>query len=240
MNARQCRFLAGFALLAVYPLYVQAGMGTPLPTDTAFVRRLNDSVLFRLQAISFFLAVLSLCALAVQRLWNLLRRDFPRLPRLSYGKALAGVFLWGLLFVIVLAMISGARELMTPGAWQKQGWTYKLDTPSGTGPEADSAARRQHLERLRTALWHFAATHNGRFPTKSEMVEIPSDLWTVPDTGGMRYLYVPGLSVRGPVALLACEPELDPENRQILRTNGDLGSLRSAEIGPIRTTEKVP
>jgi hypothetical protein len=212
-----------------------------LPTDTEFVRRLNESVVFRIQAISFFLVVLLLSALALKLLWNYLQRDFPRLPRLSYGKAVAGVLLWGLLFVIVLAMISGARELMTPGAWQKQGWTYKLDTPGTTAPDSEPAAKRkQHLERLRTALWHFAATHNGRFPTAGEMIEIPADLWIVPGTGGMRYLYVPGLSVHGAAALLVCEPELDPENRQILRTNGDLGSLRSAEIGPIRTTEAMP
>lgn len=36
------------------------------------------------------------------------------------------VVLWGLLFIVVLAMISGARELMTPGAWEKQGATYRL------------------------------------------------------------------------------------------------------------------
>jgi hypothetical protein len=55
-------------------------------------------------------------------LWNSLQRDFPRLPRLSFSRALAGVVLWGLLFIIVLTMISGARELMTPGAWQRQGF----------------------------------------------------------------------------------------------------------------------
>ena len=27
---------------------------------------------------------------------------------------------------VVLAMISGARELMTPGAWEKHGATYRL------------------------------------------------------------------------------------------------------------------
>jgi len=53
------------------------------------------------------------------------------LPRLSFGRALAGVILWGLLFFIVLTMISGARELMTPGAWKKDGATYKLaDDPA--------------------------------------------------------------------------------------------------------------
>jgi hypothetical protein len=30
------------------------------------------------------------------------------------------------LFLLVLTMISGARELMTPGAWEKKGFTYQL------------------------------------------------------------------------------------------------------------------
>ena len=65
--------------------------------------------------------------LAIQRVWNASRADFPRLPRLSFGKAVGVVFLWGLLFLLVLTMISGARELLTPGAWRKEGFTYKLD-----------------------------------------------------------------------------------------------------------------
>ncbi len=36
------------------------------------------------------------------------------------------MIIWGLLFVLVLTMISGARELMTPGAWEKEGFTYVL------------------------------------------------------------------------------------------------------------------
>ena len=47
----------------------------------------------------------------VQLLWNYLRRDFSLLPRLSYGKAVGVVGLWGLLFVLVLTMISGAARI---------------------------------------------------------------------------------------------------------------------------------
>src|SRR5437763_13538383 len=135
----------------------RAGMPAPLPTEPQErILRLNDSAEMRLQALSFFLGELLLAAAGVRWLWNSLQRDFPRLPRLSYGKALAGVLLWGLLFVIVLTMISGARELMTPGAWEKQGFTYKLSRP-GAPAEADPLApRRRQLERLRGALWHLA------------------------------------------------------------------------------------
>src|SRR5262249_4331707 len=131
-----------------------AGMAGPLPTNPERIFRLNDTPLARLQGISFFLAGLLVFATAVLGVWDYLQRDLPKLPRLSFGKALAGVVLWGLLFVIVLAMISGARELLTPGAWSKQGWTYKLSTgASASSEESPSDLRRQALEKLRTELW---------------------------------------------------------------------------------------
>ena len=163
-------------------------------------------------------------------MWNYIRRDFVQLPRLTYGRAVVGVLLWGLVFVVVLTMISGARELMTPGAWQKSGFTYKLASQSAE-PNADwKTERRTHLERLRTALWHFAALHNGRFPEMGEQNEIPADLWLVPEGGSLRYIYVSGQSVRGPATILAYEPELDPAHCFVLRTDSDIAALSSAEI----------
>src|SRR5262249_45662747 len=150
-----------------------AGMPSPLPEHPDQVLRLTEPVVMRLQTISFFLAGLLVCAAVVRWLWNGLCKDFPKLPRLTYLRALGAVLLWGLLFVIVLTMISGARELMTPGAWKKQGWTYKLTDDSVQAAEAaERAYRKQHLERLRTALWQFAATHNGRFPLEDESTAI--------------------------------------------------------------------
>jgi hypothetical protein len=225
------------------PSAATAGMPSPLPTDVEryLVWRVNDSILGRVQAISFFLLALLICTAVVRWLWNALQKDFPLLPRLSYGKALAGVLLWGLLFIIVLTMISGARELMTPGAWQKQGFTYKLTPQSGTASEPSPLElRKQQMERLRTALWHFAATHNGRFPSESERALIPADRWTVPEVGGMRYLYVAGRSATEKPELLVFEPELDPEHRFVLQTDGEIVTLRSAQIESRRDTEKQP
>jgi hypothetical protein len=213
-------------------------MPAPLPVNPERVLRLGDSPVARLQAISFFLLVFFLSAAAFRAIWNYLQRDFPTLPRFSYIRALAGVFLWGLLFVIVLTMISGARELMTPGAWRKQGATYKLaENPPPVQPESDLATRRLHLEKLRTALWQFAATHNGRFPTLDEMNVIPSELWEVPNAVGLRYLYVSGRSAGYLPDVLVCEPELDPEKRLVLRINGDIAEMRSAEIGSLPTPD---
>ena len=64
----------------------------------------------------------------VQSLWNSLQKEFTVLPRLTYSRAMVLVSLWGLIFVIVLTMISGARELMTPDAWTRQGWTYNVES----------------------------------------------------------------------------------------------------------------
>ena len=91
---------------------------------------LSDIAKARFDTISFFLVLILLLAFCVKLLWNSLAKDFQKMPRLTYPKALAAVTLWGLVFLIVLSMISGARELMTPGAWEKQGITYRLkDAP---------------------------------------------------------------------------------------------------------------
>lgn len=224
------------------PSTASAGMPAPLPTnvDRYVAWTINASILARVQAVSFFLLVLLSCTAIVKWLWNYLQRDFPKLPRLTFAKTLAGVLLWGLLFILVLTMISGARELMTPDAWQKQGFTYKLTPQSNSAAEpSPRELRRQRLEQLRTALWHFAATHNGRFPSESEKPLIPAELWTVPESGGMHYLYVPGQSASETADLLVYEPELDAE-RFVLQTNGDIRTMGSSQIESLRTAEKRP
>ncbi len=82
----------------------------------------------RLNAISFFLVVILLVAWGIKGFWIVLRRDFPKLPRISYKGSLAMVLLLGLLFNIVLLMISGTRELMTPDAWERDGVSYRLNS----------------------------------------------------------------------------------------------------------------
>ncbi len=79
--------------------------------------------------------------LVIRWLWNSLARDFSRLPRLSYGKALAAVGLIGSLLAVVLTMIAGARELMTPGAWVKEGLLYKVNAESA-GPDSTGQGHR--------------------------------------------------------------------------------------------------
>ncbi len=221
---------------------VRAGMPSPLPNQDNVVRvlRLNDSVDQRLQAISFFIVGLLICAAIIRWLWNYIARDWRSLPRLSFGKALAGVILWGLLFFLVLTMISGARELMTPGAWKEQGFTYKLAADGEQTEVSPSVLRRNHMEQLRQALWHFAATHRGRFPSQEQRSAIPADMWIVPETGGMPYRYFAGLSVEQPAALLVVAPELESGWRQVLRTDGTIANVPAAEIAPSLGKEKQP
>ena len=121
---------AAIAAVAV-PLY--AGMPAPLPTTytadgTQPLANPPEALAAdaRWQALSFFLACLFVSTWGLKLLWNAARRDVVWLPEIRYGRALSLVVLWGVLFVIVLTMISGARELMTPGAWERQGATYRL------------------------------------------------------------------------------------------------------------------
>jgi hypothetical protein len=114
------RVFLSVVLLLILGLSDEAFAGMAGPVTLREVAKL------RLQSLSFFLMLLLISAALIRLIWNSLRKDFVRLPHLTYFKSLGLVLLWGLLFVLVLAMISGARELLTPGAWEKSGATYRL------------------------------------------------------------------------------------------------------------------
>lgn len=213
---------------------VEAGMPAPLPTSWTAESSVNGvrsvaGTALRIQAISFFVAVLLLSAWLVKGLWNQARCDFPRWPQLTYGRALGLVLLWGLSFVIVLTMISGARELMTPGAWQKQGWTYKLADAAQFDAVVGGRVRQQQLEKLRTALWQYAATHNGELPTPNDAAIDAAD-WEIPGFPGLNYLNVAGCKAESTGRLFVFEPELQGSERMVLLTNGFIGSMSTAAI----------
>jgi hypothetical protein len=234
------RLACAAAVALLVPRAARAGMGSPLPSDIDTVLRLNHTTVLRLQTLSFFLVVLLACSVTFCLLWNWLRRDFPKLPRLTFFKACGVVLMWGLLFIIVLTMISGARELMTPGAWVKQGFTYRL-APEPKPEEASSAAaRKKHLEQLRQALWQYAATHSGRFPAANDTGAVNAEMWTVPETGGLRYVYVADRTAADGAAVLLYEPEIDSEQRFVLLTNGEVVGMRSAELVLLLNGEKRP
>jgi len=241
MRFRYCALGVVLGLCVACVSSAHAGMASPLPTNVEQILRLRETPALRLQAISFFLMGLLVCTAIVRCLWNYLRRDFPKMPRLSFGKALAGVFLWGLLFILVLAMISGARELLTPGAWKKEGYTYKLSSsPSASNIAEYGAARKQGLEEIRIALWQFAALHKGRFPTRDEAGQMPKALWEVPEYGGLRYLYVPGLTATDTATILAYEPEIESGRRLVLKTDGSITTMQNEDLDKRVTASVKP
>ncbi len=194
---------------------------------------LTDAASMRLQTLSFFLLAFLVTAFAIRWIWNAFRSDFPRLPRLSYPKAVGLVGLWGLLFLLVLTMISGARELMTPGAWKKDGVTYTLAEPPkpadapAAGPSDD--VRRAKLAALYTALAGFAATHGGAFPPADDPA-VPADAWKSPHASGLRYVYAPGRTVRDAGRRLAHEPDLFDGGRFVLFADGAVKKLSSGQL----------
>ena len=153
---------------------------------TATRTGLTDLGRQRLEVISFFLLVLIGCAWLVQRVWNSMRKEFPILPRLSFPRAVGVIVLWGLLFVLVLTMISGARELMTPGAWEKVGLTYRL-VPENPPVAAQISARVESIQRLGERLQSWESGRGGA----DGPAALPDEWLRVDGVEGGRYVYVP-------------------------------------------------
>ncbi len=190
--------------------------------------RLTEIGSLRAQAISFFLLAFLISTLAVQLLWNWLRRDFPRLPRLSYRRALGVVTLWGLLFVLVLTMISGARELLTPGAWEPNGVTYRL-TQQQTKQQLNDQ-RIAKLSELKAALWKFAADHGGAFPTVDQTQMIDTSLWESPEVSRKHYIYCAGLHFNEAQKVLAYEPPIFDTSQYVLTTDGRITAMSPNDL----------
>jgi hypothetical protein len=213
------QYAVALLLLACLPAAAQAGMPTPRVV-------VNELVRLRLENVSFFLLAFLVSALLVQLLWNYLRCDWAALPRLTYFKALGLLTLWGLLFVLVLTMISGARELMTPAAWEPNGATYRLAGPDAAKQAGEELQerRRQQIEKLRDALWAYAREHGDHFPPARSDPAVPPELWQVPDPSGMPYFYLGGIVSAAPVPV-AYEPGLFGPERLVLFSNGDIRKL---------------
>jgi hypothetical protein len=219
------RLTAGIVILVLADARV-ARAGMPMVT-------LSEIASMRLEAISFFLIVFLMSSGLVWKIWNSARKDFPRLPHLSYWRATGLVALWGLLFLLVLTMISGARELMTPGAWHKQGLTYKLvddDQAAKAIANQPELERRRSLDRLRAALWTYARHHAGKFPANNSPPEIPDEVWVVPDPSGMRYLYTSGLVADEGKAPLAYEPGIFGKDRFVLLSSGAIVRMSDEDL----------
>ncbi|MBA3685890.1 MAG: hypothetical protein H0W72_11715 [Planctomycetes bacterium] len=205
--------------LACLLLAAGASLHAGMPSIT-----LNEVAKFRFQSLSFFLVLLLVLAFVVWRIWNSLRADFPRLPALRFRAALGLMTLWGLLVLVVLTMISGARELMSPKAWVKTGLTYQL----ADEVTANAEARRHALEDLRDALWRWADAHDGALPAHEYGDQLPERRWQVPGTTSSRYRYDP--DARGSRRLVAWEPDGVPAPRWVLRGDGTVETLGEEDL----------
>jgi hypothetical protein len=193
-----------------------AGMPTPMYV-------LTDEARPRVDAISFFVLVILLSALCVKWLWNGLCRDFPKWPRITYRRSLALCLVWGLFFTVVLTMISGARELMTPGAWKRSGTTYQLTDAKDAAPTLETR-RRSQLGQLRDALWKYAQAHEGQLPASpGDIADV--HVWELPEGMGMRYLYCAGEHTGEPLKIVAFEPGLYEGDRLVLTTDGEISPM---------------
>lgn len=194
---------------------------------------LKDIYRLRLEEISFFVFLLLICAFVFKLLWNHGTKGFTFLPRLKYLQALCLCVVFGLATLLILTMISGIREVLTPDAWRRQGTSYRLNDPS------QEPTRRRSLEHLRTALFDYARTHDGKFPPHDFVLEIPDKLWESPDQLGSHYLYTGGLSTNDAAAILAVEPLAFGESRFALTGGGQIEKLTADALakrarGPVK------
>jgi len=227
--------LLGPAWLALAPGVALAGMPSPVFTDWATMR---------ISTISLFVMVLLVSALVVKILWNALAKDFTKLPRLGYWRSMGLVFLWGFLFLFVLTMIAGARELMTPEAWELRGVTYKIAGEEEEGGRTESLqsldARRRSLQQLKRTLWEYASKHDGRFPEALDARELEGRRSDVAGILGLSYGYVPGRNVGQRAALLAFEPDVFGDSRLVLQTDGAMAVVSGSEIREMLGVEEGP
>lgn len=187
---------------------------------------LSDLAAMRLEGISFFVGILLLIAYVIKRMWNFFRKDFPNLPELNFKKSLGLVLLWGLAFHLVLSMITGTREIMTPKAWEREGLIYKLknsiEKNENGGEIVLAKMRREKLSTLRTALWSHAQNHKGKFPPGPQAAEIPNEAWNVLQESNLRFRYVKGLKADVGHVPLVYEPGVYGEYRYVLFTDGKI------------------
>ena len=177
----------------------------------------TDMARTRLDALSFFLALYFLIALLVKLAWNQLATAFSSMPRLDYRRALGLVFVTGLLFYVVLTMISGARELLTPGAWEKQGMGYR---PRENAAELTKEDRHKNLRKLQEAIWANARGHDGNAPPSPLVSEMNPDQWLYPD-GGL-YCLMPGVKPGVGRKILVYEPSAAGSRRFVLLADGSI------------------
>ncbi len=179
---------------------------------------LTDIARARIDALSFFVFTYLVIAWVVKLIWNHLAKSFISLPRLKYLQALGVVFMTGLMFYVVLTMISGARELLTPGAWEKQGAGYRLREDGQATPGKEE--RREALRRVQQAIWDHAKAHDGNAPASPLVEGIDPALWEF--AGGGLYCLMPDVRPAVGRDILVYEPSAAGGRRFVLLADGSI------------------
>jgi hypothetical protein len=185
---------------------------------------LRDIYRLRFQQLSFFIFLLILCAFLFKVTWNYAMKGFSSVPPLNFRRSLCLAVLFGSVMLLILTMISGIREVLTPEAWRKQGNTYRLNDP------AQEPMRRRNLEQLRAALFEYARERDGKFPAHDFAHEIPEKIWESPDELGSHYVYSGGLTTNDTSLILALEPTNFGEKRFVLMISGEIQMLSKEQI----------
>lgn len=205
------KFPVGLILVIWLSAVDQASAGMTVVTLTDIART-------RIDALSFFLFTYLVIAWLAKLIWNQLAKSFSSLPRLNYRQALGVVFMTGLMFYVVLTMISGARELLTPGAWEKQGTGYRLR--EGGPTQLGKEERRQALRKIQQAIWDYAKAHGGNAPVSPLVEGIDPAIWNF-ESGGL-YCLMPGVRPAVGREILVYEPSAAGGRRFVLLADGSI------------------
>lgn len=201
---------------SLVPIILILGSGSAKAGMTSIV--LTDLAEARIEVISFFIFLYLLLTLVVKFLWNRLARGIPSIPVINFRKALCLMLVSGLFMYVILTMISGARELMTPGAWEKEGISYRLATSGNP--------RKDQISQLRDSLWEYAENHDGRFPNGRIDPAIPRARWIVPDGSGF-YSFLPP---EAPGKILVFEPQVTGKKSYVILEDGSVDIWSRKEI----------
>ncbi len=221
MRCFQICFFITSVLCILAPDLAEAGMWI------SFTYHFDKTHAIRLQDISFFLLVIAISVVGLRWLWNSMAAEFPNIPKLSFKRALLLTMVISLAFLFMVALVTGVRELLTPEAWHKGEYTYKL---------ADDLDRKKNLEYLRESLFEYASLHDGNFPSHQFVTDIPEKLWQIGMDPDNKYIYAPNhrqmsLSKTGQTPpIIAYEPDSFGDKRFVLMADGAISKMSTHNI----------
>ncbi|MCH5372383.1 MAG: hypothetical protein JJ992_00275 [Planctomycetes bacterium] len=192
-----------------------AGMPALLPWENHLQEVQTEPYARQIQLLWISAIVLLVGALFIKLLWNSLASGIEKLPQLTYLRSLGLTVLWGLAMVVVLILIDGTRHTLSPSAWVREGWTYRLAGPMEEARNEYRRKRKDHLKQLQRALESYTRIHDGSLP--ENLSDLGGDLSLVPEAAGLQYVYHPGDDSK----YVVLEPEIDTV-RYSLTSDGEV------------------